>query len=101
MDQYTVIFRVAIVQSPLRRPPKIQVASLNPSTTVVPPPWSVGFASRHALRCSSDRKKLMVVQSESATLHRSSTRFPIQSMIPSASRPGLCGVAENSRGEPQ
>jgi len=37
-------------------------ASLKASCTVVPAPSAVGFASRHALKWSSDRKKLMVVQ---------------------------------------
>ena len=36
--------------------------SLKPSSTVAPAPSAVGFASRQALRWSSDRKKLMVVQ---------------------------------------
>ena len=72
-------------------------ASLKPSTTVVPAPGTSGFTSRHALRCSSDRKKLIVVQRESATLHRSSARLPTQSMRPSASGPGPVGSAENSK----
>jgi hypothetical protein len=42
--------------------------SLKPSTTEAPAPSAPGFASRHARKCSSDRKKLIVVQSESATL---------------------------------
>jgi len=84
-----------------RRPPKIQSPISKPSTTVVPAPSAVGFASRHVLRCSSDRKKLIVVHSESKALHCSSTRFPNQSMMPSASGPGPCGVTENLRGEPQ
>ena len=75
--------------------------SLKPSAIVVPAPSAVEFASRHSLRCSSDRKKLMVVQSESATLHRSSVRFPTHRMTPAASGPGPSGVAENSSGVPQ
>ena len=39
--------------------------SLNASLTTIPAPGMSGFASRHARRCSSDRKKLSVVQSES------------------------------------
>ena len=50
------------VQAPTRRPPKTRAPSLKPSPTVVPAPSVAGFASRHSLRCSSDRKKLMVVQ---------------------------------------
>ena len=57
--------------------------------------FGCGFAARHVLRCSSDRKKLIVVHRESEALHCSSTRFPNQSMMPLASGPGPCGVAGN------
>jgi hypothetical protein len=79
------------------RPPKIHSPILKPSATVVPAPLAVGFAARHVLRCSSDRKKLIVVHRESKALHCSSTRLPNHSMMPSASDPGPCGVAENVR----
>ena len=72
-------------------------AHVEASATVAPAPSAVGFAACHVLRCSSDRKKLIVVQRESKALHCSSTRFPNQSMMPSASGPGPCGVAENVR----
>ena len=98
VDQYTVMLRFAISYSPVSRPPKMRSPSLKPSATVAPAPSAVGFAFRHALRCSSDRKKLIVVQSESATLHRSSVRFPSHSMTPSASGPGPSGETENSTG---
>ena len=80
------------------RPPKTHSPILKPSATVVPAPSAVGFASRHLLRCSSDRKKLIVVQRESKALHCSSTRLPNHSMMPLASGSGPCGVAENVRG---
>lgn len=79
------------------RPPKIHFPILNPSAIVVPAPSAVGFASYHVLRCSSDRKKLMVVHRESKALHWSSTRFPNHSMISSTSGRGPSGVAENVR----
>jgi len=78
----------------MRRP------SLNPSTSVMPAPSAVGFAARQARRSSSDRKKLIVVQRESAALHPPSARFPIQSMTPVASGPGPSGAAESSSGAP-
>jgi hypothetical protein len=73
-------------------------ASLNASTTVAPAPAASGLASRHALRCSSDRKKLSAVQSEVAIRRWPAARFSIQTMTPSASGPGPSGRAENSRG---
>src|SRR5436309_9238729 len=59
------MLRFVISHSPVSRPPKMRSPSLKPSATVAPAPSVAGFASRHALRCSSDRKKLIVVQSES------------------------------------
>jgi hypothetical protein len=72
--------------------------SLKPSSTVVPAPSAAGFASRHARRWSSDRKKLMVVQYLSASRQLSSTRVPIHSMTPLAPGPGPSGEAANSTG---
>ncbi len=83
--------------APSRRPPKMRRPSLKPSATVVAAPGISGFVSHHALRCSSDRKKLIVVQRESETRHRSSDLFPIQSMRPSAAGRGPSGATENSR----
>ena len=85
-------------EPPLRSPPKTRRASLNASPTVAPAPGAPGFASLHARRCSSDRKKLSVVQSESRTLPRSSAIFSTHTMTPSASGAGASGPAEKSRG---
>src|SRR5215831_20629282 len=88
-------------QSISNSPPKICAPNLNASATVEPAPSCVGFASRQALRCSSDRKKLINVQSESSALLASSPRFPNQTITPSASGPVPFGVTANFRGSPQ
>src|SRR5262249_19171548 len=82
----------------MRRPPKTWRPSLKPSATVAPAPSTDGLRCRHALSSSSDRKKLLVVQSPSIPRHRSSVRLPTQSMISPASGPGPSGVAENLKG---
>jgi hypothetical protein len=71
---------------PWRSPPKTRVPSLNASATVAPAPGTSGFAARHARRCSSDRKKFSVVQSDVATRRWSSERVPTHTMT--ASDPG-------------
>ena len=75
--------------------------SLNASSMVMPAPSTSAFASRHTLRCSSDRKKLRVVQSESHARRSSSTRFPTQTMSPLASGPGPDGSTHSSIGPAQ
>lgn len=65
--------------------------SLNASVIVIPAPGTSGFASRHAVRCSSAWKKLSVVQSESQALRPSSGRLPIQIMTSDASSAGPDG----------
>ena len=70
--------------------------SLNASDTVVPAPATSGFAARHALRCSSDRKKLSVVQSEVEIRRSPPLCFPTQTMTPAASGSGPAGPADNS-----
>ena len=99
----TVVTEILAVtpQSISNSPPKICSPNLNASTTVEPAPSCIGFASRQTLRCSSDRKKLIVVQSESNALHASSPRFPNQTITPLASGPVPVGVAANVRGSPQ
>ena len=69
--------------------------SLNASSIVIPAPATSGVRSRHARRCSSDRKKLSVVQSESHA-RRSSARLPTQTMAPAASGPGPHGSTDSS-----
>src|SRR5437868_130791 len=71
------------------------------SLTVAPAPWAVGLASRHARRWSSDRKKLIVVQSESKALQPSSPRLPNQTIRPSAFDPTPSGVAAKCSDSPQ
>ena len=75
--------------------------SLNASSTTMPAPGILGFAARHARKCSSDRKKLRVVQRESHARLSSSIRFPTQTMTPLASGPGPDGATDNSIGVPQ
>lgn len=69
--------------------------SLNASSIVTAAPATAGLPSRHARRCSSDRKKLSVVQSESHA-RRSSARFPTQTIVPAASVPGPDGSTDSS-----
>src|SRR6267378_702479 len=59
----------------------------------------VGVA--HARRWSSDRKKLIVVQTESKALHPSSPRLPNQTITPLAFDPTPCGVAAKCSDSPQ
>jgi hypothetical protein len=75
--------------------------SLNASSTIIPAPGMSGFVSLHAPRCSSDRKKLRVVQSESQARRSSSARFPTQTMTPSAPGPGPDGSTDSSKGTEQ
>ncbi len=81
-------------------PPKIRFASLNASTAVAPAPAVSGFAARHALRCSSDRKKLSVVQSDVHTRRSPSPRLPTQTMT-SPAPTGPVASAARSSGSPQ
>jgi hypothetical protein len=74
--------------------------SLNASAIVIPAPATSGFSSRHARRCSSDRKKLSVVQSESHA-RRSSARLPTQTIIPAASGSGPDGDTDSASGAAQ
>ena len=74
--------------------------SLNASAAVVPAPAISGFAARHALRCSSDRKKLRVVQSDVQARRSPSSRLPTQTMTSVASN-GPVGSAASSSGSPQ
>ena len=85
----------------LRSPPNTRAPSLKASNTGVPAPSTMGFASHHALICSSDRKKLRVVQVEVQARSSPSHRFPAQTMTPSAPGPGPEGSTGNSRGSPQ
>src|SRR5712691_10179158 len=85
----------------LRSPPKTRSPSLKASDTGVPAPSIVGLASHHALMCSSDRKKLRVVQVEVKARRSSAHRFPAHIMIPSALGPGPDGSTENSSDSPQ
>src|SRR5207247_377656 len=85
----------------LRSPPKARSPSLKASDTGVPAPSIVGLAYHHALMCSSDRKKLRVVQVEVEARRSPAHRFPAHIMIPSAPGPGPEGSTENSRGSPQ
>jgi hypothetical protein len=76
--------------------------SLNASPIVMPAPGTSGFAPRHALKCSSDRKKLRVVQTESqARRHSASARFPTHTMTPAASGSGPGGSLNRVKGMPQ
>ena len=84
-----------------RSPPKIWLPSLNASVILIPAPGFPGFVSCHAARCSSDRKKLRVVQSESHALRSSSARLPTHTMIPAASGPDPEGSTENATGTAQ
>ena len=86
---------------PVRSPPRMWAPSLNASATIIPAPGISGTAARHARRCSSDRKKLRVVQRVSQARRSSSARFPTQTMRPSASVPGPAGSTDNSMGPPQ
>jgi hypothetical protein len=74
--------------------------SLNASAIVMPAPATSGVPSRHSRRCSSDRKKFRVVQSESHA-RRSSARFPTQTMMAAASGPGPVGDTESASGAAQ
>src|SRR5882672_7915719 len=80
---------------PLRSPPKRRRATLNASATVAPAPGAVGFAPHHNRRWSSDRKKLIVVQSESSALPQFSVYFPNHTITPSASGAGPSGETAN------
>ena len=99
MDDGDLLIRHAFW--PLRSPPKTRSPSLKASDTGVPAPSSVGLASHHALRCSSDRKKLSVVQVELQARCSPSHRFPAQTMTPSEPGPVPNGLADNSIGSPQ
>jgi hypothetical protein len=79
----------------MRRP------SLNASTTVAPAPGTPGFAARHARRCSSDRKKFSVVQSDVASRHWPSARLPTHTMTSSDPGPTPSGPTPSARGAPQ
>ncbi len=85
----------------LRRPPKTRSPSLKASDTRVPAPATSGFAARHARRCSSDRKKLSVVQSEVEARRSPSPCLPTQTMTPSASSPEPAWSTQSSNGSPQ
>ena len=74
--------------------------SLNASAAVVPAPATPGFTARHALRCSSDRKKLSVVQSDVQARRFPSWRLPTQTITSPASS-GPVASAASSRGSPQ
>jgi hypothetical protein len=74
--------------------------SLKASVIVIPAPATSGLSSRHARRCSSDRKKFSVVQRESHA-RRSSARLPTQTMIPAASGPGPVGDTASASGAAQ
>jgi len=74
--------------------------SLKASAIVMPAPATSGLPSRHARRCSSDRKKFSVVQSESHA-RRSSARFPTQTMIPDVAGPGPAGDTDSVSGAAQ
>jgi hypothetical protein len=76
----------------------MRVPSLNASATVAPAPGTSGFATRHALRCSSDRKKFSVVQSDVATRRWSGERVPTHTMAASDSRPAPSGPASSVKG---
>ncbi len=85
----------------LKSPPKTRRAILNASVTVAPAPSAAGFDSRHALRWSSDRKKLSIVQSEFTTRPRFAACFSNHTITPSASGPGASGETEKFRGASQ
>ncbi len=75
--------------------------SLNASSMVMPAPGMSGFTARHAFKCSSDRKKLSVVQSETQARRSSSARFPTQTMTPCALGSGPDGPIDRSMGTAQ
>jgi len=74
----------------LRSPPKTRSPSVKASDTRVPAP-----------RCSSDRKKLSVVQSEVEACRSPSPCLPTQTMTASASSPEPAGSTPSSNGSPQ
>ena len=69
--------------------------SSNASVTTIAAPATSGLEARHARKCSSDRKKLRVVQSPSQA-RRSSAGCPTQTMTPSASGAGPAGSTDSS-----
>jgi len=75
--------------------------SVNASLRTIPAPGISGFAARQARRCSSDRKKLRVVQSASQARRSSSARLPTQTMTPSASGSGPDGPTDSAIGSAQ
>lgn len=65
--------------------------SSNASAILIADPGTSGLVLRHVARCSSDRKKLSVVQSESQALRSSSARLPTQTMTSAACGAGPDG----------
>ena len=78
-----------------------EAAAANASAAVAPAPGTSGFASRHARRSSSDRKKLSVVQCPVIARRWSSQRRPTHTMTPSAEAPGPSGVTVKASGLPE
>ena len=85
----------------VRSPPKTRAPSLNASDASVPAPATSGFASRHARMCSSDRKKLSVVQSEVEARRSPTPCLPTQTTTSSPSSPEPAGSTPSSNGSPQ
>lgn len=87
--------------SPLSRSPKIAAPSLNASTIVSAAPPTSGFASCQARMSSSDRKKLIVVQSDVHARRSSAARLPTQTITFAAAASGPEGSTASASASPQ
>ena len=83
-----------------QRPPNVSAANLNASAKMTPAPGVSGWLVCHALRCSSDRKKLRSVQSPDATRVAHASRGAIHTMT-SGSERGASGPASITSGSAQ
>lgn len=78
----------------------MRTASLNASASGVAAPPASRCSRCHALTCSSDRKKLSIVQSEAETRRSSARRLVTQTITPSPPI-GPRASALTSSGSPQ
>lgn len=89
-----------VVASSSIKSPKIEAPSLNASSIVRAAPATSGCFSCQARTWSSDRKKLIVVQSD-VHARRLESRWPIQTIKPVAVGSGPEGSAASVSGSPQ
>ncbi len=78
----------------------MRAPSLNASARGAAAPPASRCSRYHALTCSSDRKKLSVVQSEAETRRSSARRVPTHTIMPSAPM-GPPASALSASGSPQ